>query len=112
MLVGYSSPGVPALGRIRAVTVVMTATVTPARRMPGAGRADLGLRLKDYLDAFDFYLGLSDQLVDRIILLENSDADLSVFRWLAKARRSKKTIQLLSTSSTYSSEKGKGTASS
>jgi hypothetical protein len=93
---------------VRPAAVVMTATLSPPQLMPCGRRADPALRLKDYLDAFDFYLGLSDQLVDRIILLENSDADLSVFRWLANARHSKKEIQLLNTTSDYPAEKGKG----
>ena len=93
---------------IRPAAVVMTATLSPPQLMPCGRRADPALRLKDYLDAFDFYLGLSDQHVDRIILLENSDADLSVFRWLANARHSKKKIQLLNTTSDYPAEKGKG----
>jgi hypothetical protein len=76
--------------------------------MPGSVRNDPQLRLKEYLEAFHFYLGVDDMLADQIVIMENSDADLGPFARVAAERNSKKRLQLINTSSDYPSAKGKG----
>lgn len=63
--------------------LVMTATI-----VPGAGvkveRADPAVRLEDYKQALRFWLGYPHRAAERILLLENSGADLRALRELAK----------------------------
>ncbi len=73
----------------------MTATITPPPNAPGLKRSDPAVRMQDYLDAFEFYLSLPDDAVDRVVLLENSDTDLTPFRELAARRKGAKRIELL-----------------
>ena len=86
----------------------MSATVSPAQGMRLNVRSDPSIRLRDYLDAFRFYVALPDHLVDRVILLENSDADLSVFRQIAAKQGGAKVIECINTDSKYDGSKGKG----
>jgi hypothetical protein len=76
--------------------------------MPGVARVDPELRMRDYREAFRFYLGAQDAYIDEIIVLENSGADLTPFRNLAKQLRSQKRVSLFNTSSVYPAERGKG----
>lgn len=87
--------------------IVMTATITPAVGMPESIRNDAKLRLAEYQNAFAHYLNIDDSLVDEIILLENSDADLSPFRAIAEAAETRKTISLINTTSSYPPDRGK-----
>ncbi|MEC5399290.1 hypothetical protein [Uliginosibacterium sp. H1] len=89
-------------------TLVMTATVQPPSGMPGSVRNDPQLRLREYLEAFRFYLTVDDALVDQIVIMENSDADLSPFARVAAEQGSTKRLQLINTSSEYPASKGKG----
>ncbi len=63
--------------------LVLTGTITPA---PNAGvkRADPAIRLEDYRRALRFWLGFPHPCAGRILFLENSGADLSPLRDLAK----------------------------
>ncbi len=90
------------------VTLLMTATINPPSGMMGSVRNDPDLRLKDYIDAFKFYLSIDDAIIDQIVILENSDSDLHVFTEIASEFKSKKAIHLVNTSSDYPAEKGKG----
>jgi len=88
--------------------VVLTATVTPAAGMPGTVRSDPAVRLKDYCDAFDFYTSLPHHIVDKILLLENSETNLDVFRRIAEKNKIDKQIEYINISSAYDAAKGKG----
>ena len=88
----------------------MTATVTPPATMPGSVRNQSALRRAEYERAFLFYLGLDTRLIDEIVVLENSDADLSPFAALARQAGSSKAVTLLNVSSDYPAEMGKGYA--
>jgi hypothetical protein len=89
-------------------TLLMSATIKPPSGMPGAVRNDSNLRMQEYINAFKFYLSVDDSLINQIIVVENSDSDLSVFTQVAKELKSKKAIHVINTSSSYPSEKGKG----
>ena len=56
--------------------LVMTATIIPAANA-GVKRADPAIRLEDYKQALRFWLAYPHPSADRILLLENSGADLS-----------------------------------
>jgi hypothetical protein len=65
--------------------VVMTATIHPPADAPGLARRDPAVRLRDYMEALAFYLSMPDELVDRVVVLENTDADLGPMRELVSA---------------------------
>ena len=88
--------------------VVLTATITPAAGMPGTLRSDPAVRLKDYCDAFRFYASLPHRAVDKILVLENSGADLDVFRRIVNEEKVDKKVEYISISSAYDATKGKG----
>lgn len=88
--------------------LVMSATISPPATMIGSARNDPGQRMLEYQEAFRFYLALSDQHVDTLVVFENSGADLEVFREIAVAAGSKKRLHLINTSPTYPGEMGKG----
>lgn len=73
----------------------MTATITPPPNAPGLKRSDPAVRLRDYLEAFSFYLSLPDAAVDRVVLLENSDTDLAPFRAIAEREKGAKRVELI-----------------
>jgi len=60
----------------------MTATIVPAENA-GVRRADPRLRLEDYKQALRFWLRYPHPVADRILLLENSGADLSELHSIA-----------------------------
>lgn len=103
---GLSVVGFSPAQKLQPVTLLMTATIQPPAGMPGATRSDPTLRRDEYLAAFRNYLALSDDYIKQIVVLENSDSDLSDFAKLA--RNSTKTIHLINTSSDYPAGKGKG----
>lgn len=63
--------------------LVMTATIIPAENA-GVRRADPRLRLEDYKQALRYWLRYPHSVADRILLLENSGADLSELRSIAE----------------------------
>jgi hypothetical protein len=76
--------------------LVMTATVIPA---PNAGvrRADPKLRLEDYKQALRYWLSYEHPAAKRILLLENSGADLSELRAIARDENPRsKPVEILS----------------
>ena len=62
--------------------LVMTATIVPAANA-GVRRADPRTRLEDYKQALRYWLGYPHPAADRILLLENSGADLSELETIA-----------------------------
>jgi hypothetical protein len=75
-------------------------------------RGDARTRLHDYCEALRWYLGLPDDVIDRIVILENSGCDLRPFAELTEAAGGKKRLELLSTSPDAPPERGKGYAES
>lgn len=68
--------------------LLMTATITPDNS-PELARVDPALRLEDYRQALDFYLGQlrtpqGKGAIDGIVFVENSDSDISSLRELAR----------------------------
>ena len=90
------------------VAILMTATVTPAKGMIGSAINNPTERLLEYCQAFEFYLDIPDEFVNMIVILENSQTDLSAFSKIASERATTKTIHLINTSSDYPGAKGKG----
>ncbi len=62
--------------------LVMTATIVPAANA-GVKRADPRIRLEDYKSALRYWLQYEHPAADRILLLENSGADLAELRAIA-----------------------------
>jgi len=76
--------------------LVMTATIIPAANA-GVKRADPQVRLEDYKRALSFWLRYPHPAADRILLLENSGADLSELRAIAaKENPIGKPVEILS----------------
>lgn len=76
--------------------LVMTATIVPAT---GAGvkRADPRVRLEDYKQALLYWLAYGHPAADRILILENSGADLSELQAIAQNENpSAKPVEILS----------------
>lgn len=88
--------------------IAMTATITPAAGIGATQRVDAQVRLTEYLRAFEFYLSLPDELVTGIVLLENSDHDLSPFVEQARAEGTAKQVICLPVSPDYPAQRGKG----
>jgi hypothetical protein len=64
--------------------VLLTATIVPPADATQLVRHDAGLRLADYLDAFDFYLGeLEAGTVDGLVFCDNSAFELEPFAAMA-----------------------------
>lgn len=75
--------------------LILTATITPPLGVPNLKRVDPALRLRDYLDAFRFYLSIPTEIVNRIVFLENSDSDISALRRLATEAGKGKQIEFV-----------------
>jgi hypothetical protein len=76
--------------------LVMTATIVPAANA-GVKRADPLLRLEDYKHALRTWLNYEHAAADRILLLENSGADLSELRAIAADENPRrKPVEILS----------------
>jgi hypothetical protein len=74
--------------------LIMTATLNPPAG--AVARADTQLRLNDYLGALEFYLQLPVETIDRILLVDNSGADLTPLADLAKRVVHDKEVELIS----------------
>jgi hypothetical protein len=66
----------------RSYLLVMTATIVPAAKA-GVKRSDPKLRLEDYKGALRYWLNYTHPVADRILLLENSGADLTELEAIA-----------------------------
>ena len=76
--------------------LVMTATIVPAANA-GVRRSDPRLRLEDYKQALRFWLQYPHAAADRILLLENSGADLEPLRAIARNENPRnKPVEILS----------------
>jgi hypothetical protein len=76
--------------------LVMTATIIPAANA-GVRRSDPQLRLEDYKQALRYWLTYEHPAADRILLLENSGADLTELRAIAaKENPRSKPVEILS----------------
>jgi len=87
--------------------ILMSATITPSKDMPGSTRMDPAIRMNDYIEALKYYESVAPAVVDRIVFLENSDTDLSPLK-NALQRKSYKNVEFISVSSDYPPSKGKG----
>ena len=76
--------------------LLLTATIAPPAGVPSLSRVDPALRRRDYMAAFEFYLGLllgGD--VDRIVLAENSGSDLGDFARMAEGEGAGDCVELI-----------------
>jgi hypothetical protein len=88
--------------------LILTATINPGQ-MPDLVRKDSNIRLDDYKKSFEFWLRKSS--VSKIVLIENSNYDLSCFHDLAKKyQNEKKEVEILSNNlnSKFDKSLGKG----
>jgi hypothetical protein len=88
---------VEALGENRPVyLLVMTATIVPAANA-GVKRSDPRLRLEDYKQALRYWLNYAHPAADRILVLENSGADLLPLEAIARDENPRnKPVEILS----------------
>jgi hypothetical protein len=75
--------------------LLLTATVTPPAGVPFLTRSDPQVRLADYADALRTYLQLPDGVVDRIVVADNSNSDLSALEQVVAASSSARDVELL-----------------
>jgi hypothetical protein len=71
--------------RAAPAALLMTATITPDASVPMLKVRDPETRLREYARSLDFYLGFPDVL-DRIVLAENSGSDLTALESVAKRK--------------------------
>ncbi len=64
-------------------TLLLTATITPPPNARALVRVDPELRLLDYLWALEYYLKLPDEVIRRVVFVENSASDLGRLREVA-----------------------------
>jgi len=74
--------------------VLMTATVSPPAG--AVARSDPQVRIRDYCEALEFYVGLPSDQFDRIVFADNSASDLTPMYAAIAGRCRDKTIELLS----------------
>jgi len=76
--------------------LILTATITPPDNVPNLKRSDPLIRRKDYLEALRHYLTLPNEVVDRIVFIENSQSDLSDLKELAELLGNDKHVEFIS----------------
>jgi hypothetical protein len=76
--------------------LVMTATIKPPVGVIASHRNDPAQRMKDYAEALAYFLSDQCQLIDRIVFIDNSAADLGPLERLVEESGSAKQIELLS----------------
>ena len=86
--------------------LILTCTINPIN-MPNLVRHDSQIRLGDYKKSFTFWA--HNPHVDKIVMIENSNYDLSYFKDMSKDLTTKQ-IEIISSNSnnTYKKELGKG----
>jgi hypothetical protein len=87
--------------------VLMSATITPSKDMPGSTRMDPTVRMNDYMEALKYYETMPPEVIDRIVFLENSDTDLSPLK-NALQKKSFSKVEFISVSSDAPPSMGKG----
>jgi len=87
-------------------SIILTCTVNPIQ-MPNLVRSSPEIRFQDYKKSFNFWV--NNAFVHKIILLENSNFDLSYFNKIAKDIKNKE-IEIISSNSNnkYDKSLGKG----
>ncbi len=75
--------------------LVMTATINPYPNVIASERNDPAVRMNDYCEALEFYLRRCT-LIDRIVLVENSDTDLTPLQQTAEKNRGGKRVEFIS----------------
>ena len=87
-------------------SIILTCTVNPIQ-MPNLVRSNPEIRFQDYKKSFNFWI--KNEFVNKIILLENSNFDLSYFNEIAKNIKNKE-IEIISSNSNneYDKSLGKG----
>ena len=84
-------------GRTPKDVVLLTATVVAPVDVRNLARRDTGLRLADYLEAFDFYLAeLARGSFDALVLCDNSAFDLAPFAARAREAGLSERVELIS----------------
>ena len=76
--------------------LVMTATIKPPAGVIASHRNNPSERMKDYAEALTFYLSDQCRLIDRIVFIDNSAADLGPLQRLVEQRGGSKQVELLS----------------
>ena len=87
-------------------SIILTCTVNPIQ-MPNLVRSNPEIRFQDYKKSFNFWI--NNAFVNKIILLENSNFDLSYFNEVAEDIKNKE-IEIISSNSNneYDKSLGKG----
>ncbi len=73
--------------------LIMTATLIPPSK--AVARSDPEHRLRDYLDALGFYLDLADEVIDRILFIDNSNSDLTPLVNFVTEFKTSKCVELI-----------------
>lgn len=77
--------------------LLLTATITPPGKVPNLVRTDPEVRLHDYEKALAFYMTLIDQgVVDYIVLVDNSNSNISTLQDLIKQSKFADRVEILS----------------
>ena len=76
-------------------SIILTCTVNPIQ-MPNLVRSNPEIRFQDYKKSFNFWV--NNTFVNKIILLENSNFDLSYFNEVAENIKNKE-IEIISSNS-------------
>ena len=84
--------------------LILPCTINPVQ-MPNLVRSDPKIRLQDYKKSFNFWT--KNKYVDKIILIENSNFDLSFFKEIANNFKHKE-IEIISSNSTNTFDKSLG----
>ena len=76
--------------------LVLTAPNTPPEGARRLQRSDPNLRRQDYCEALEWYLRADPRVVSRIVFVENSNSDLSIFHELAGRLGKGKDVEIVS----------------
>lgn len=76
--------------------LLLTATINSRTGVPSLVRLDPDQRRADYAKAFRFYLGLLGQHLDKIVVVENSAADLTDLERMAREAGAADRVELIS----------------
>ena len=87
-------------------SLILTCTINPGD-MPNLVRSNIDKRLEDYKKSFDFWI--RNDFIKKLILIENSNYDLSYFKNISKNITNKE-IEIISSNSnnSFNKELGKG----
>jgi hypothetical protein len=81
---------------VRPNLLVMTATIVPPARVIASHRNDPAERMRDYAEALKFYLSDRCRLIDRVVFIDNSLADLTPLRATARDHGGAKQVEFVS----------------